>query len=34
LPDGSFVSKPLEDLWPLLDREEFLANMLVEPVAV
>jgi len=34
LPDGSFVSKPLEDLWPFLDREEFLANMLVEPVAV
>ena len=30
--DGSFVSKPLEDLWPFLDREEFCANMLV-PVA-
>lgn len=30
--DGSFVSKPLEDLWPLLDRREFLANMLVEPL--
>jgi acetolactate synthase I/II/III large subunit len=28
-PDGSFVSKPLEDLWPFLDREEFKANMLV-----
>jgi acetolactate synthase-1/2/3 large subunit len=27
LPDGSFVSKPLEDLWPFLDREEFEANM-------
>jgi acetolactate synthase-1/2/3 large subunit len=27
--DGSFVSKPLEDLWPFLDREEFYANMLV-----
>jgi acetolactate synthase-1/2/3 large subunit len=27
LPDGSFVSKPLEDLWPFLDREEFAANM-------
>jgi len=30
------VSKPLEDLYPFLDREEFLANMLVpvtpEPV--
>ena len=28
-PDGSMVSKPLEDLWPFLDREEFLANMIV-----
>jgi acetolactate synthase-1/2/3 large subunit len=28
-PDGSFVSKPLEDLWPFLDREEFKANMLI-----
>src|SRR5580704_9974035 len=27
--DGSFVSKPLEDLWPFLDRDEFHANMLV-----
>jgi acetolactate synthase-1/2/3 large subunit len=27
--DGSFVSKPLEDLWPFLDREEFKSNMLV-----
>jgi acetolactate synthase-1/2/3 large subunit len=28
-PDGSFVSKPLEDLWPFLGREEFNANMLI-----
>ena len=28
-PDGSFASKPLEDLWPFLDREEFRANMIV-----
>lgn len=28
-PDGSMVSKPLEDLWPFLEREEFLANMIV-----
>jgi len=28
-PDGSFVSRPLEDLWPFLDREEFLSNMIV-----
>jgi acetolactate synthase-1/2/3 large subunit len=31
-PDGSFVSKPLEDLWPFLDRQEFAQNMIVEPV--
>lgn len=31
-PDGSFVSKPLEDLWPFLDREEFKQNMIVPPV--
>ena len=28
-PDGGMVSKPLEDLWPFLDREEFRANMIV-----
>ena len=28
-PDGSMISKPLEDMWPFLDREEFLANMIV-----
>jgi acetolactate synthase-1/2/3 large subunit len=27
--DGSIVSKPLEDLWPFLEREEFRANMIV-----
>jgi acetolactate synthase-1/2/3 large subunit len=31
-PDGSFVSKPLEDLFPFLDRDEFLANMIVKPL--
>lgn len=31
-PDGSMVSKPLEDLWPFLDREEFLSNMLVPAI--
>jgi acetolactate synthase I/II/III large subunit len=31
-PDGTFVSKPLEDLFPFLPREEFLANMLVKPL--
>ena len=30
--DGSFVSKPLEDLFPFLSREEFLANMIVKPL--
>jgi acetolactate synthase I/II/III large subunit len=30
--DGSFISKPLEDLWPFLDRGEFSQNMIVEPV--
>lgn len=28
-PDGSMVSKPLEDLFPFLDRDEFHANMIV-----
>ena len=32
-PDGSFISKPLEDLWPFLDREEFRKNMIVEPIS-
>lgn len=31
-PDGSFASKPLEDLFPFLPREEFLANMIVKPL--
>jgi len=31
-PDGSMVSKPLEDMWPFLDREEFFANMIVRPL--
>ncbi len=32
LADGSVVSKPLEDMWPYLDREEFLENMIVPPL--
>jgi acetolactate synthase-1/2/3 large subunit len=28
-PDGRIVSKPLEDMYPFLDREEFRGNMLV-----
>jgi acetolactate synthase-1/2/3 large subunit len=31
-PDGSMVSRPLEDLWPFLDREEFYANMIIPPL--
>jgi acetolactate synthase-1/2/3 large subunit len=27
--DGSIVSRPLEDLWPFLDRHELASNMLV-----
>jgi acetolactate synthase I/II/III large subunit len=30
--DGSMFSRPLEDLWPFLDRREFRQNMLVPPV--
>ncbi|MFC6644714.1 thiamine pyrophosphate-binding protein [Granulicella cerasi] len=30
--DGSFVSRPLEDLFPFLPREEFLSNMIVKPL--
>jgi len=30
--DGTIVSKPLEDMYPFLDREEFLANMIVKPL--
>lgn len=31
-PDGTLVSKPLEDMYPFLDREEFFSAMIVEPV--
>jgi acetolactate synthase I/II/III large subunit len=30
--DGSLYSKPLEDLWPFLPRDEFRANMIVTPL--
>lgn len=32
LPDGRMISKPLEDLSPLLDRAEFKSNMIIPPV--
>ena len=31
--DGLLVTKPMEDMSPLLDREEFLANMIIPPLA-
>lgn len=31
LPDGRMVSKPLEDMYPFLSREEFLSNMIIPP---
>jgi acetolactate synthase-1/2/3 large subunit len=31
-PDGSLYSKPLEDLWPFLPREEFYENMIIDPI--
>src|SRR3972149_8033250 len=33
-PDGTIVSKPLEDLFPFLSREEFLENMIVKPIEI
>lgn len=33
-PDGTIESKPLEDLYPFLDRDEFLDNMLIKPLEV
>ena len=29
LPDGSLVSKPLEDLWPFLPPDEVRGNLLI-----
>lgn len=31
-PDGSMASRPLENMYPFLPREEFLANMIVKPL--
>lgn len=31
-PDGTLVSKPLEDMYPFLDREEFFREMIVKPI--
>jgi acetolactate synthase-1/2/3 large subunit len=32
LPDGKIVSPSLEDMFPFLDRDEFLQNMIVKPI--
>ena len=32
LANGAMASKPLEDLWPFLDRDEFRKNMIVPPL--
>jgi len=31
-PDGTIISKPLEDMYPFLDREEFKKNMIIKPL--
>lgn len=31
-PDGTMISKPLEDMWPFLSRDEFLSNMIIPPL--
>jgi acetolactate synthase-1/2/3 large subunit len=33
-PDGSIISKPLEDLYPFLDRSEFDENMIIDTVEI
>lgn len=32
LPDGTLVAKPYEDMYPFLDRKEFLSEMIVKPI--
>jgi len=34
LPDGNVVSKPMEDLFPFLPREEFEENMIIDSVEI
>jgi acetolactate synthase-1/2/3 large subunit len=33
-PDGTLISKPLEDLYPFLDRKEFLENMIIDTIEI
>lgn len=30
--DGKLISKPMEDMWPFLPREEFYKNMIIKPL--
>ncbi len=30
--DGIMISKPLEDMYPFLDRNEFKENMIIKPI--
>jgi acetolactate synthase I/II/III large subunit len=30
--DGTMASKPMEDLFPFLPRDEFLSNMIIPPL--
>lgn len=32
-PDGRMVSKPLEDMYPFIERDEFFSNMIVKPLS-
>ena len=32
LAGGKMISKPLEDMYPFLDADEFLSNMIIPPV--
>lgn len=34
MEDGKMVSAPLEDMWPFLEREEFMKNMIIDPLEV
>lgn len=31
-PDGTITSRPLEDMWPFLDREEYHSNMIIDTI--
>lgn len=31
-PDGKWVAKPIEDMYPFLDRKEFTENMIIDPL--